>query len=258
MSTSNTLAAAKKAGRAALVAYLPIGYPTLPDSVAAIQAVIGAGADIVEVGIPYSDPVMDGPVIQRATEQALAGGARPRDVFSVVEQCAGRGADILVMTYWNPVFRYGAEHFARDLASAGGTGMITPDLIPEEAGEWIAAADDHNLDKVFLVAPTSTPRRLAITARAARGFVYAAATMGVTGARESIASGAQRLVAATRAAGAQNVCVGIGVSTPQQAGTVAHYADGVIVGSALVAALGEGIDALVDRTSALAASLRSK
>ncbi len=169
--------------------------------------------DVVELGLPYTDPVMDGPTIQRAVEHALAGGTRVRDVFGAVEQIAATGAPVLVMTYWNPVLRYGVDAFARDLAAAGGAGLITPDLIPDEGAEWIAASDVHGLDRVFLVAPSSTPERLVLTAAASRGFVYAASTMGVTGARTQVGAQAERLVADTRAAGAELVCVGLGVST---------------------------------------------
>ncbi|MFE4463950.1 tryptophan synthase subunit alpha [Oerskovia sp. NPDC056781] len=221
-------------GRAALIGYLPVGYPSVEGTVQAATALVESGVDIIELGLPYTDPVMDGPVIQRAVEHALAGGTRVRDVFTAVEAVAALGVPVLVMTYWNPVLRYGVEAFARDLAAAGGAGLITADLIPDEAGEWIAAADAHGLDKVFLVAPSSTPERLRLTAAASRGFVYAASTMGVTGVRAEVGSRAEELVAATRAAGGEHVCVGLGVSTAAQAAQVGRYADGVIVGSAFV------------------------
>lgn len=221
-------------GRAALIGYLPVGYPSVEGTVQAATALVESGVDIIELGLPYTDPVMDGPVIQRAVEHALAAGTRVRDVFTAVEAVASLGVPVLVMTYWNPVLRYGVEAFARDLAAAGGAGLITADLIPDEAHEWIAAADAHGLDKVFLVAPSSTPERLRLTAAASRGFVYAASTMGVTGVRAEVGSRAEELVAATRAAGAEHVCVGLGVSTAAQAAQVGRYADGVIVGSAFV------------------------
>ena len=226
--------AALAQGRKALMVYLPIGYPTVEGSVRAARTAVEAGADIVELGLPYSDPGMDGEVIQQAATQALAQGTRISDVLHGVEQVAATGAAVLIMTYYNPVLRYGVESFARDLANAGGAGLITPDLVPDEADRWVAAADAHDLDKVFLVAPSSTDARLAMTAAASRGFVYAASTMGVTGVRASVDSHARELVARTRAAGAQRVCVGLGVSNGQQAAEVAEYADGVIVGSALV------------------------
>ncbi len=229
--------AAGAQGRAALMCYLPVGFPTLDVSVRAAKAAVAGGADIIELGLPYSDPGMDGEVIQRATTAALAGGTRTRDVLRAVEEVATTGATVLVMTYFNPVLRYGVDAFARDLAAAGGAGLITADVVPEEAGEWSAAADAHDLDKVFLVAPSSSDARLAITAGASRGFVYAASTMGVTGVRAQVDGLARELVARTRVAGAQRVCVGLGVSTREQAGEVAEYADGVIVGSALVRTL---------------------
>ncbi|WP_402465877.1 tryptophan synthase subunit alpha [Isoptericola aurantiacus] len=238
--TSARLAELTAAGRAALVGYLPVGFPDVTRSVEAVTAMVDAGVDVVEIGVPYTDPVMDGPVIQRAAEAALVAGARVRDVLTVVEAVADRSGGTvpaLVMSYYNPVLRYGVEAFARDLAGAGGAGMITPDLIPDEAGEWSTAADAHGLDKVYLVAPSSTPERLRMTATASRGFVYAASTMGVTGARAAVGRRAEQLVADTRAAGAEHVCVGLGVSTGDQAAEVGRYADGVIVGSVLVRTL---------------------
>jgi len=250
-------------GRAALVGYLPVGFPDVPGSVDAVRAMVDAGVDVVELGVPYTDPVMDGPVIQRAVDAALAGGTRVRDTLAAVEQVSGRGAPVLVMTYWNIVLRYGVDAFARDLAAAGGAGLITPDLVPDEAAEWLAASDAHGLDRVFLVAPSSTPERLASTVAASRGFVYAASTMGVTGERATVGDRAAQLVADTRSAGARRVCVGLGVSRPEQAAEVARYADGVIVGSALVRALLEapdrtaGLDALAGVAAGLAAGVRS-
>jgi len=250
-------------GRAALVGYLPVGFPTVDESVVAVEALIESGADVIELGIPYSDPVMDGATIQHAVDVALSAGARVRDVFRVLEAVSGHGVPVLAMTYFNPVLRYGVEAFARDLAAAGGAGLITPDLIPDEAAEWTAAADAHGLDKVFLVAPSSTPERLASTAAASRGFVYAASTMGVTGERATVGARASELVAATRAAGAERVCVGLGVSRPEQAAEVGRYADGVIVGSAFVRPLlGEGtftqrVDAMRGVAAGLAEGVRT-
>ncbi|MCA5893549.1 tryptophan synthase subunit alpha [Isoptericola sp. NEAU-Y5] len=263
--TGDRIAALRAEGRAALVGYLPVGFPDVERSVEAVLAMVDAGADVVEVGVPYTDPVMDGPVIQRAAEAALAGGTRVRDVLRVAEAVASHTAGrvpTLVMSYWNPLLRYGVDAFARDLAAAGGAGVITPDLIPDEGAEWIAASDAHGLDRVFLVAPSSTPERLQRTVRATRGFVYAASTMGVTGARSQVGARAEQLVADTRAAGARDVCVGLGVSTGDHAAQVGRYADGVIVGSALVGALlADGpwsarIDELQRRTADLADGVR--
>jgi tryptophan synthase alpha chain len=228
-------------GRAALVGYLPAGYPTIGGGVDAIKALVDGGADVLEIGLPYSDPVMDGVTIQRAAEIALAGGLRIRDVLGTVEKVASYAdVPVLVMTYWNPIERYGVDRFAVDLAAAGGAGLITPDLIPDEAAEWIAAADKNELDKVFLVSPSSTDARIGLTTASCRGFVYATAVMGVTGARDQASDLAAPLVARTKAATGLPVGVGLGVSNADQAAGVAAYADAVIVGSAFVKVLDEG------------------
>jgi tryptophan synthase alpha chain len=228
-------------GRAALVGYLPAGYPTIDGGVDAIKALVDGGVDVLEIGLPYSDPVMDGVTIQRAAEIALAGGLRIRDVLGTVEKVAAYAdVPVLVMTYWNPIERYGVDRFAVDLAAAGGAGLITPDLIPDEGAEWIAAADKNELDKVFLVSPSSTDARIGLTTASCRGFVYATAVMGVTGARDQASDLAAPLVARTKAATGLPVGVGLGVSNADQAAGVAAYADAVIVGSAFVKALDAG------------------
>ena len=250
---------ANEAGRAALVGYLPAGYPTYEGGVDALKALIDGGVDVVEVGLPYSDPVMDGVTIQRATEIALSGGLRTRDVLSTVEKVASYSeVPVLVMTYWNPIERYGVDRFAVDLAAAGGAGLITPDLIPEEGAEWIAAADKNELDKVFLVSPSSTDERIGLTTANCRGFVYATAVMGVTGAREQTSDLAAPLVARTKAATGLPVGVGLGVSTADQAAGVAAYADAVIVGSAFVKVLeaGGGAVGVRELTESLAEGVR--
>lgn len=245
--------------RAALVGYLPAGFPDVATSIAAIEAMVEVGVDLVEVGLPYSDPVMDGPVIQAAADQALAAGTRIKDVFDVVRSSAATGAPTVVMTYWNPVERYGVDRFAADLAAAGGTGLITPDLIPDEATEWIAASAAQGLDRVFLVAPSSTDERLAMTAEAASGFVYATAVMGVTGARETTSLAAPTLVKRIRAVTDLPVGVGLGVSTGAQAAEVAAYADAVIVGSAIVRCLLDAVSptAGIDAVRTLVRDLRA-
>ena len=264
MTRSTTLAfdRAKAEGRAALVGYLPAGFPDVEGAIDAIKVMVDNGCDAIEVGLPYSDPVMDGPTIQAAAQRALEGGVRTRDVLRTVEAVAATGAPTLVMTYWNPVERYGVDRFATDLANAGGAGLITPDLVPEEAGAWIAAADAHDLDKIFLVAPSSTDARLELTTAACRGFVYATAVMGVTGARESTREFAGPLVERTKKVTDLPVAVGLGVSNGDQAAEVAGYADGVIVGSAFVRVLldapdrSEGLDALAALTRDLAVGVR--
>ena len=264
--TASTTVAFEKAraeGRSALVGYLPAGYPSVEGSIRALRTMVEAGCDAIEIGLPYSDPVMDGPTIQAAAQRALDAGVRTRDVLDVVEAVAGTGVPTLVMTYWNPVERYGVERWASDLAKAGGAGLITPDITPDHGSEWIAAADAHDLDKVFLVAPSSTDERIAMTARESRGFVYAAAVMGVTGARESSSDLAGPLVRRVRATSDIPVAVGIGVSNGDQAADVAAYADGVIVGSAFVRCLldhpddeAAGLDALRVLTTDLAEGVR--
>jgi tryptophan synthase alpha chain len=232
------LAKARAEDRAALMAYVPVGYPSVPGSIAAMTAAVRSGADVVEVGVPYSDPGMDGPVIQEAVDVAVRAGVGMRDVLAAVEAVAAAGGVPVVMSYWNPIEHYGVPRFAADLAAAGGAGAITPDLIPDEAAEWLAASDEHDLDRVFLVAPSSTEARLRSTTAACRGFVYAASTMGVTGTRATVGDAAETLVARTRAVAPDlAVCVGLGVSNGDQAAEVAGFADGVIVGSAFVRAL---------------------
>ena len=249
--------ACRAEGRAALIGYLPTGYPDVDTSIDAMVA-ISANCDIIEVGVPYSDPGMDGPVIATATETALQGGVRVRDTLRAVEAISAAGGNAVVMTYWNPVLHYGIDAFARDLAGAGGLGLITPDLIPDEADQWLIAAEQHNLDRIFLVAPSSTPERLARTVDACRGFVYAASTMGVTGTRDVVSNAAPSLVHRVREVSDIPIGVGLGVRSREQAAEIAHFANGVIVGSALVSALSDGVPAVRALTGELAAGVREK
>ncbi|MBY8887370.1 tryptophan synthase subunit alpha [Streptomyces sp. PTM05] len=262
---NRTLAAARAEDRAALVGYLPAGFPTVADGVATAVAMIEGGCDIVEIGLPHSDPVLDGPVIQTADDIALRGGVRIVDVLRTVgEVHAATGAPVLCMTYWNPVDRYGAERFAADLAEAGGAGCILPDLPVEESGAWRAAAERHGLATVFVVAPSSRDERLATITAAGSGFVYAASLMGVTGTRASVGASAEDLVRRTRATTDLPVCVGLGVSNATQAAEVAAFADGVIVGSAFVKRLldapdtASGIEAARHLAGELAAGVRKR
>jgi len=261
VTTAFATAAAEK--RAALVGYLPAGYPSVAGAIDAAKAMVGSGADVVEIGLPYSDPLMDGPVIQEAVHRALEGGVHVTDVLHTVEAVAATGAAVLVMTYWNPIDRYGTAAFARDLASAGGSGMITPDLPPEEAAGWLHVAATMGLDPIFLVAPSSSERRIALITSVCRGFVYAASVMGITGARASVSDAAASLVARVRNHTSLPVAVGLGVGTGAQAGQVASFADGVIVGSALVKRLldapdsASGVDAVSALTAELAVGVRS-
>jgi tryptophan synthase alpha chain len=231
----------KASGTGALIGYLPVGFPTLQESIDAAVTLVENGVDILELGVPYSDPVMDGLVIQQATQTALENGFRLTDAFAAVKAITARvDAPVLLMTYYNPVLQYGVDNFARDLAAAGGAGLITPDLIPDEANEWILAAEKYDLDRVFLAAPSSTDERLAQAVKLCRGFVYAVSTMGITGARADVDSAAHTLVERLRSVGAKHIGVGVGISTGAQVAEVLTYADGAIVGSALVKALADG------------------
>ncbi|MEO7006605.1 MAG: tryptophan synthase subunit alpha [Terrimesophilobacter sp.] len=237
----SAIAARNTDAAGALVAYLPVGFPDLATSIDAAIAVVDNGVNILELGVPYSDPVMDGPVIQAATGAALAGGFRVRHAFDAIEAIRARvDVPILLMTYWNPVLQFGVDEFADRLAGAGGAGLITPDLIPDEGAAWIAASQRTGLDRVFLAAPSSSDARLAQAVSASRGFVYAVSTMGITGARADVDSAARTLVSRLRTAGATSTCVGLGISTAEQVREVLGYADGAIVGSALVKSLADG------------------
>jgi tryptophan synthase alpha chain len=231
---STAFEAAAAADRAALVGYVPAGFPSVPGAIEAAIAMADGGADVIEIGLPYSDPLIDGPVIQEAVHRALLGGTRVADVMHTVEALAAAGVPTLIMTYWNPVDHHGVEAFARDLAAAGGSGLITPDLTPEEAGPWLAAAERYDLDPVFLVAPSSSRQRIELVTSVCGGFVYAASLMGITGTRESVDSHAAGLVSRVREATKLPVAVGLGVRDGRQAAQVASFADGVIVGSAFV------------------------
>jgi len=260
----SALAKAAADDRAALVGYLPVGYPDVDTSIAAMRALVDGGADVVEVGVPYSDPVMDGPTIQAAAEPAVRAGVGIPDALRAVAAVHEAGAAAVVMSYWNPIERYGVDRFAADLQAAGGSGAITPDLIPDEAGTWLDATERTGLDRIFLVAPSSSDARIVSTAAASRGFLYASAVMGVTGAREQVGDAAADLVARVRALAPDiAVCVGLGVSTGAQAAQVAGFADGVIVGSALVRCLLDspderGVAAVRALSEQLAAGVRQR
>lgn len=257
-------ARAKAEGRAALVGYLPAGFPSVDGAIEAASAMARSGADVVEIGLPYTDPVMDGPVIQEAVHHALEGGVHVTDVLRTVEAVAATGAPVLVMTYWNPIDHYGVAAFARDLAAAGGCGLITPDLPPEEAGSWLEAAAELALDPVFLVAPSSSEQRIKLITAACGGFVYAASVMGITGARTSVGDAAEGLVARIRQHTGLPVAVGLGVSNAAQAAQVARFADGVIVGTAFVQRLlaapdlKAGCAGVSELAAALAAGVRGQ
>ena len=244
-------------GRSSLIGYLPAGFPTVEGSKSLLKAMVDGGCDLVEVGVPYSDPVMDGPTIQAAADQALANGFRLRHTFEVVEAITEAGGKAVVMSYWNPIYHYGVDKFARDLAAAGGLGIITPDLVPDEAAEWMVASQAHGLDRIFLVAPSSTEERIAMTAAASSGFLYATSVMGVTGAREATSSLAPELVARVRTHTDLPIGVGLGVKSGAQAAELAGFADAVIVGSAFVTRSAEGDSGVAALASELADGVRN-
>lgn len=250
---------AKDAGRGALIGYLPVGFPDLQTSIRAAITLAENGADIIELGPPYSDPVMDGLVIQEATQTALANGFRMRDLFTAVREItAATDVPVVVMTYWNPVMQYGVDRYADDLLAAGGAGLITPDITPDAADEWIAASERTGLDRIFLAAPTSTDERLDLVVKSSTGFIYTVSTMGITGERTELDKAARSLVARLRDHGAKHACVGIGISSADQISDVVQYADGAIVGTALVRALRDGgLSALAEITRTLAAGTPS-
>lgn len=230
---------ARAEGRAALVAYFPAGYPTVAKSKELVTE-LARHADLIEVGVPFTDPMMDGPTIQDAANEALANGFRVKDTMDVVRTVTKAGGKAVIMSYWNPILQYGPEKFAADLAAAGGLGSIIPDLLPEEADRWAQACAANDLSPVYLVAPSTTPERMAITVDAADGFIYAASHMGVTGAQNEVSHSAEELVARVREATDLPVAVGLGVKTGEHAASIAAYADGVIVGSALIQAAAAG------------------
>ncbi|ANG85710.1 tryptophan synthase subunit alpha [Microbacterium aurantiacum] len=252
---SAALDAARAEGRGALIGYLPIGYPDLQTSIDAAVTLAENGVDILELGPPYSDPVMDGLVIQEATQAALAAGFRLRDTFEAVREITRRtSVPVLVMTYWNPIYQFGIDRFADGLAEAGGAGLITPDITPDAAGEWIRASERTGLDRVFLAAPTSTDERLKMIVEASTGFVYTVSTMGITGERADLDAAARKLVSRLREHGAAHACVGIGISNADHVAGVVEYSDGAIVGTALVRALRDGgLESLGETARALSA-----
>lgn len=252
---SDIFTSAKAEGRAALVGYFPAGYPTVEGSVE-LATTLARRADLIEVGIPFTDPMMDGPTIQDAATTALEAGFRVRDTFTVIKAVTEAGGNAVIMSYWNPILQYGPEKFAADLAAAGGLGSIIPDLLPEEAERWTAACEANGLDNVYLVAPSTTPERMELTVNAGGGFIYAQSHMGVTGAQDDVSGDARDLVERTRATTDLPVAVGLGVKTGDHAAAIASYADGVIVGSALITAAAQGVETLDTLAAELEAGVR--
>jgi tryptophan synthase alpha chain len=248
--------------RAALIGYLPAGFPSQSECIQAVSAMIDGGVDAIEIGFPYSDPVMDGPIIQAAADLSLSQGTGAKEVFSTLKAVTDLGVPGVVMTYWNPIERYGVDAFAQSIAAAGGSGVITPDLTIEEAGRWRNAVKNESINSIFVVAPSTADDRLEKVTAECSGFIYAASLMGVTGTRTSVSSSAKDLVSRVRKVSDVPVAVGLGVSTREQAHEVAQYADGVIVGSAFIRLLqesqsmGEGLIRVKELAESLAAGVR--
>ena len=256
------MAKVRQENRAALIAYIPAGFPSQEGCAKAIQVLADAGVDAIEIGFPYSDPVMDGPVIQEAADISIKAGTQAADVFAALKVASDTGVAAVVMTYWNPIAKYGVEKFAQSIADNGGSGVITPDLTIEESDEWIAATDKSGINPIYVVAPSTSNERLKNVTAKTSGFVYAASMMGVTGSRDAVSSTASELVSRVRTVTELPISVGLGVSTREQAKSLAAYADGVIVGSAFIKLLLDapseqaGLDAISDLAKELALGVR--
>ena len=250
-------ARARAQGRAALIAYLTLGYPSPADSPALVRALQDGGADLIELGVPFSDPLADGPVIQRASHQALQAGMTPRGCLELVAQLRREGirVPLLLMGYYNPIHAYGPEAYARDAALAGADGLIVPDLPPEEAGPLRAACEREGLALVFLVAPTSGEERIARIAAVTRGFLYVVSRLGTTGAGRGPGEELARQLERVRRHARTPVAVGFGLSRPEQVRRLAPQVDGLIVGSAVVERASEGAKALYAYLRSLRAAL---
>lgn len=233
-SLKETFTKAKSENRAVLIAYLPAGFPSLDGSIQIINEMFKNGVDVIEVGVPYSDPLMDGPVIQEAVDIALNHKTGIKEVMHVVKKVSGNNKPVLTMSYWSPIEKWGINKYVEEFKNSGGNGVITPDLPPDESKEWIDETDKQHVDRIFVVAPSTSEERLKLVSSKVTGFVYAASLMGVTGTRNQISQSAETLVTRLRKVTDLPVAVGLGVSTPEQAKQVAKYADGVIVGSAFI------------------------
>ena len=248
--------------RAALIAYIPAGFPSIEGCNKAIKALAAAGVDAIEIGFPYSDPVMDGPTIQEAADISLKAGTGAHDVFAALKTASDCGVPSVVMTYWNPIEKFGVEKFAQFIFDNGGSGVITPDLPIEESNQWLVATDKYEINPIYVLAPSSSDERIGKVTSKTGGFVYAASVMGVTGARTTVSVNARDLVSRIRATTSLPVAVGLGVSTREQACEVAGYADGVIVGSAFIKLLlnaqseSDGLHAISELAKALALGVR--
>ncbi|MFQ5575395.1 MAG: tryptophan synthase subunit alpha [Anaerolineae bacterium] len=257
MNALDEIAAAFAGLKTAFMPYVPLGYPTVEDSLAVVRTVVEAGASLVELGVPFSDPLADGPTIQAATQTALKNGVTVARSLQLARRLRAEGITVpfLLMGYLNPFLAYGLDRLARDAAGAGISGFIIPDLPPEEAGEFDALCARHNLALVYFLAPTSPPERVALVCRKGRGFIYLVSLTGVTGAREELSAGLVPFIRRVRAAAGVPLAVGFGISTGQQAHRVAQHADGVIVGSALVRQAGQSLQAVRRLAAEIAAAM---
>lgn len=253
----------KKSGQTALIPFIMAGDPDLETTEAFVFKMAGSGADIIELGVPFSDPLADGPTIQSASQRALRNGISLREIFHLTERLKKLGTPLVLMTYFNPIFRYGLREFAEGCQRSGVDGVIIPDLPPEEAGPWIREAWTRDLDTIFLIAPTITTRRIRLVNRYSRGFIYYVSIMGVTGAREKLPQELESSVRGIREQSKKRVAVGFGISTPEQAKNISRFDDGIIVGSAIIKIIEENLenqnlaDKVGDFVSSLAKALKS-
>ena len=247
----------KNRRQVALIPFIVAGDPDLETTEALVLKMAESGTDIIELGVPFSDPLADGPIIQAASQRALQNGVNLRDIFRLTERLKGIDFPLVLMTYFNPVFCFGLKDFAEGCQKSGVDGVIIPDLPPEEAGLWISEARRMNLDTIFLVAPTSPPERIRLVSRCSRGFIYYVSVTGVTGTRENLPEEVGLAVKRIKEISQKPVAVGFGISSPEQAKRVSRFADGVIIGSAIVKIIGENLKSpdMIDRVGDFVSSL---
>lgn len=245
-------------GRPAFMPYSVLGYPSRQAGLEVVKALTGAGADLLELGIPFSDPLADGPTIQAATQKALENGVTVKACLDMVRELRQQGVNTpaLLMGYINPILAYGLEQFVADAAAAGVDGLIVPDMPPEEAGDLEAACRTHGLAVVYLLAPTSTPDRIRLVAEKSQGFIYLVSLTGVTGARDELPPDLTDFLSRVRAQTTKPLAVGFGIGSGRQARAVGHLADGVIVGSALVKRAGQSVAQVRELAQELRAALQ--
>jgi len=259
MTGLDRIAAVFAAKKTAFMPYAPLGYPTIEGSLAVVRALVAGGADLIEIGVPFSDPLADGPTIQAATQQALENGISLTQCLAMIEQLRAEGIStpFLLMGYLNPFLAFGLDRLGPAAAAAGVDGFIVPDLPPEEAAEFDAMCEQHSHALIYFLAPTSTPARIKLVAQKARGFIYLLALTGVTGARDSLSDSLPDFVGRVRAETDTPLAVGFGIGDGAQAKAVGQYADGVIVGSALVKQAGQSPQAVQTLAAEIAAGLKS-